>query len=368
MWIQLPTPLPGNTFNDSVLAPYDAVRVEEFINYFDYEYPTPEGVAFGVWADGAPSPFHTDGTYFLRIGIQGYEIPEEERMPASLTFIIDVSGSMDKENRLGLVKYSLQQLVDQLRSDDTVAIVAYGTQARIVLYPTSGSEKDLILNAIYSLSPSGSTNAEEGLEIGYQLASQTYDPERINRVILCSDGVANVGKTTAEKILRQVERYANDSITLTSFGFGMGNFNDTLLEQLADNGNGNYAYIDNAEEAQEYFIDGLTGVLQTIAYDAKVQVDFNEDVVARYRLVGYENRAVADENSGMMLLMQARSMPDTAQQPSMQSSSGRMLPEGLPAVQLRWKDQDGETTREINGNINTWDFSTDFEESDPNSS
>jgi Ca-activated chloride channel family protein len=272
---------------------------------------------------------------------------------------------MDMENRLGLVKYSLQQLVSQLREDDTVAIVVYGTSARVVLYPTNGAQKDVILNAIYSLSPSGSTNAEAGLKIGYKLATQTYNPGRINRIILCSDGVANVGNTSANRILGDVKEYTADGITLTTFGFGMGNFNDVFMEQLADNGDGSYAYIDDSREAQEYFIDGLTGVLQTIAFDTKVQVDFNPDVVARYRLIGYENRAVADEqfrddsvDAGE--INAGHSVTAVYAVQFKQGAAGR-----IATVQLRWRDADSESAREINGNFNTWNLSTNFEETDP---
>jgi len=253
---------------DGNVPPADAIRVEEFVNYFDPGYPTPPDVAFGIYADGAPSPFNTDGTYILRFGIQGYEVPEYARKPASLTFVIDVSGSMDRENRLGLVKQSLQLLVDRLRPDDTVSIVVYGSQARVVLYPTSGEDRDVILNAIYSLRPEGSTNAEAGLRLGYQMAGQAFRWDAINRVILCSDGVANVGQTGPDAILSEIRGYVEEGITLTSVGFGMGNFSDVMMETLADNGNGSYAYIDDLDEARKLFVEDLTSTLQAIALDA----------------------------------------------------------------------------------------------------
>ncbi len=238
---------------DGNLPPAESVRVEEFVNYFDAGYPAPSDVAFGIYADGAPSPFNQDGSYVLRFGIQGYQVSEEERKPASLTFVIDISGSMEMENRLGLVKQSLQLLVDRLRPTDNVAIVVYGSDAYVVLNPTSGEDKNRILQAIYSLHTEGATNAEAGLRLGYQLAYQAFRPGAINRVILCSDGVANVGVTGPDAILEEIRGYTDTGITLTSVGFGMGNFNDVLMEQLADKGDGNYAYVDTLDEARKLF-------------------------------------------------------------------------------------------------------------------
>jgi Ca-activated chloride channel family protein len=346
---------------DGNLPPADAVRVEEFVNYFDAGYPSPEGVAFALYADGAPSPFHRDGSYILRFGVQGYQVSEAERKPASLTFVIDVSGSMDMENRLGLVKQSLQLLVDRLRPTDTVAIVVYGSDARVVLNPTSGEDRNRILDAIYSLRTDGATNAEAGLRLGYQLAYRAYRPGGINRVILCSDGVANVGATGPDAILEQIRGYADAGITLTSVGFGMGNFNDVLMEQLADNGNGVYAYIDNLDEAERLFVDNLTSTLQTIALDAKVQVDFNPEVVARYRLIGYENRAVADQD----FRNNAVDAGEIGAGHSVTALYAVLLHPGgqgrIATVQLRWQDPDNLAVHEINGNFNTWDLSPTFE-------
>jgi Ca-activated chloride channel family protein len=203
---------------------------------------------------------------------------------------------MDMDNRLGLVKRSLELLVEQLRPTDRVSIVVYGTEARVVLNPTSGSEKGEILSAIYSLHPEGTTNAEAGLRLGYGMAMEGHMRDGINRVILCSDGVANVGQTGPDAILREIKEYAGRDIMLSTVGVGMGNYNDVLLEQLADKGNGNYAYVDTLEQAHRVFVQDLTGTLQVIAKDAKVQVDFDPAVVSRYRLIGYENRDVADQN------------------------------------------------------------------------
>jgi Ca-activated chloride channel family protein len=351
--------------NDGLLPPADAIRVEEFVNYFEQDYPIPPDVAFGLFADGAPSPFQLDGTYLLRVGVQGYEVPAAQRQTASLTFVIDVSGSMASENRLELVKQSLQMLVDRLRPDDTVAIVVYGSDARAILNPTSGEDRASILSAIYGLAPEGATNAEAGLTLGYQMAALAYRPGAINRVILCSDGVANVGATGPQAILESIGRYAHDGIELTTVGFGMGNFNDVLMEQLADQGDGHYAYVDTLDEAAKLFVEDLTSTLQVIALDAKVQVDFNPEVVGRYRLIGYENRAVADENfrndavdageigaghtATALYAVQLRG-----------GAQGR-----LATVQLRWEDPLTHRVAEINGNLNTWDLAQSFDEASP---
>jgi len=265
---------------DGFLPPYDAVRLEEFVNAFDQGYPASADAAFTIYADGAPAPRGFEaGSNVLRFGVQGYRVAEWERKPAVLTFVIDVSGSMGQDNRLELVKRSLRLLVDRLNERDSVAIIVYGTDARVELYPTSGSQRDEILWTIDRLRPEGSTNAEAGLQLGYLFADKALQTGATNRVILCSDGVANVGSTDPGSILRSIEEYAGREITLTAVGFGMGNFNDILLEQLADRGNGNYAYVDTDEEARRLFVDDLTSTLQVIARDAKVQVDFNPEIV-----------------------------------------------------------------------------------------
>lgn len=349
---------------DGALPPIDAVRTEEFVNALEQGYTPPRNAAFALYADGAPSPFDS-GLQILRFGIQGYAVPAEERKTAALTFVIDVSGSMNMDNRLGLVKRALTLLVDQLRPDDSVAVVVYGSSARLVLPPTSGARKAEILRAVNSLRPEGSTNAEAGLRLGYRTAERILLPDGTNRVILCSDGVANTGNTDADTILEYVHGYVERGITLTTVGFGMGNYNDVLLEQLADRGNGSYHYVDTLEEARRLFIEKLTGTLQVIAYDAKVQVDFNPEVVAEYRLIGYENRAVADQDfrndsvdageigSGhtVTALYEVRLMP---------RAQGR-----IATLQLRWKDADTREVREINGNLNTFDLARTFNNTDP---
>ncbi len=275
--------------------PPEAVRVEEFVNYFDYGDPAPRSAEFAVTAEGAPSPFAQGPRYqMLRFNLRAREVRARERKPAVLTFVVDVSGSMGRENRLGLVQRSLELLLDELRREDRVGLVVYGSRGRVLLEPSN--DRWRLRQAIERLRPGGSTNAEEGLVLGYRLASSHFRGGAINRVILCSDGVANVGRTGPESILQRIEREAERGIELTAVGFGMGNYNDVLMEQLADRGDGNYAYVDTLEEARRVFVENLTGTLQTIAADAKVQVEFNPEVVSRYRLLGYENRDIADRD------------------------------------------------------------------------
>jgi Ca-activated chloride channel family protein len=347
------------------LPPAESVRVEEFVNYFDQGYPTPPDVAFGIYADGAPSPFYKDGSIILRFGVQGYDIPEWQRKPTSLTFVIDTSGSMNMENRLELVKRSLELLVERLRPEDMVSIVEYGSQARVVLSPTRGSDAGTILSAIYSLQPGGSTNAYAGLKLGYEMAMQAYRGGGVNRVILCSDGVANTGPTDPQQILDEVHGYVEEGIYLTAIGVGMGNFNDVFLEQLADNGNGNYAYIDDLDEAKKMFVDDLVSNLEVIALDAKVQVDFNPDVVAYYRLLGYENREVADED----FRDNSVDAGEIGAGHSATAVYAVILKPGtegrIGTVQLRWQDPQTYQVKEINGNFNTWDLEASYYEADP---
>ncbi|MFH2036098.1 MAG: von Willebrand factor type A domain-containing protein [Candidatus Zixiibacteriota bacterium] len=275
------------------LPPDEAVRVEEFVNHFKYDYEKPNGGPFNVNAEGGPSLFGTN-SYLLKIGVQGMVIDEEERKPANLVFVIDVSGSMNREDRLQLVKRSLKMLVEHLNYDDEVGIVIYGSRGQVLLEPTSIRDERRIIWAIDELQPGGSTNAEEGLRLGYQMAERNFNRSKINRIILCSDGVANVGHTSPDDLLKEIKRYAERGITLTTVGFGMGNFNDILMEKLGNKGNGMYAYVDDFEESKRVFIKNLTGMLQVIAKDVKIQVDFSRDIVKSYRLLGYENRDVAD--------------------------------------------------------------------------
>ena len=276
------------------LPPRHAVRVEEMLNYFDYGDRAPTREDFAITVDGAPSIYGPDGhSYLMRVGIQSRVVDPYDRPPTLLVFVVDTSGSMSGPHRLGLVKKSLDLLLGELRPTDRVALVEYGTQGRVLLNPTS--DLQAIRRGIESLQTNGSTNMEEGLRLAYGLAVEHKKPGGIHRVLLCSDGVANVGATTADAVLESVRRHAMQGIELTTVGFGMGNYNDLLMERLADQGNGRYAYVDTLSEAHRIFVRDLTGTLQTLAAEARSQVVFDPDVVKSYRLLGYENRDIADE-------------------------------------------------------------------------
>ncbi|MHC4394335.1 MAG: vWA domain-containing protein [Planctomycetota bacterium] len=283
--------------HDGHLPPEKAVRVEEFVNYFKYGYAAPQEDDFAVYTEASPWKFGTGrkNSFLLRLGLKAKQVSEENRKPAILTFVIDVSESMRRENRLGRVKKCLRMLVEKLKQEDKIGIAVYGSRGRKVMDYKGLNERAEILAAIDSLCTGGSTNAEEGIRIGYEMAEKAYKKGHINRVILCSDGVANVGKTGADGILEVIKKKAEKGVTLSSIGFGMGNYNDVLLERLGDKGNGYYAYIDTIAEAKRIFEDNLTGALQVVARDVKVQIDFNPEVVRSYRLLGYENRDVPDD-------------------------------------------------------------------------
>ena len=277
---------------DGHMPPPSEVRVEGMVNYFDYGDKPPRGSAdFALTAEGSPV-----GTlrYQMRVNVKAREVANSDRPPSLLTFVVDVSGSMRQGDKLEMVKRSLEVLVDELGDGDRLALVTYGSEARVVLPPTR--DHHAVRRAIGSLSAGGSTNAEAGLRLAYQITANA--PRRsgeIRRVILCSDGVANVGLTSGEEILDQVRRYAEQGVELTTIGVGMGTYNDELLETLANRGNGRYAYVDTENEARRIFAEQLTGTLMTIAAEARAQVTFNHQVVSKYRLLGYENRDIPDE-------------------------------------------------------------------------
>ncbi|MCP4706723.1 MAG: DUF3520 domain-containing protein [candidate division Zixibacteria bacterium] len=275
------------------LPPDEAIRVEEFVNHFNYDYKPPRNEPFRVYTEGGPSEFGQN-CQLLKIGIKGRQIDPEDRKPANLIFVIDVSGSMNREDRLELVKRALRMLVDELNESDNVGIVVYGSRGDVILNPTSIRYREEILSAIDRLRPAGSTNADEGLKLGYQMANRYFEENKTNRIILCSDGVANVGLTNADDLLERIKKSANKGITLSAIGFGMGNYNDILMEKLGNKGNGYYAYVDDIKEAHRIFVENLTGSLEVIARDVKIQVDFDPEIVRSYRLLGYENRDVAD--------------------------------------------------------------------------
>ncbi len=276
------------------VPPPESVRVEEYVNSFDYDYPAPsEGLT--VVADGGPSPYNADNV-ILRLGVQAEEIAGGDRPPAALTFVVDTSGSMDRPNRLGLVIDSLSGLTRELDGDDTVAIVTYSDDGVVVLEPTPVADRDVILDAINSLQTTGSTNLQAGLEVGYSVANSHYRRDGVNRVILASDGIANVGLVDPDGLASMIRDDADEGIQLVTIGVGMDGFNDVMMEQLADQGDGFYAYVDELSEAQRLFGDELVSTLVTAAIDGKIQVEFDSDSVEAYRLIGFENRAVLDDD------------------------------------------------------------------------
>ena len=276
------------------LPPRESVRVEEYVNFFEYDYTAPEtGLEFGV--DGGPSPFD-DETHILRVGVQAAELLPSERPPVALTFVVDTSGSMNSPDRLGLVKESLSLLVSQLEPSDTVSIVTYSGNAGIILEPTPILERETILRSIDSMQPGGSTNLESGLTTGYRLALDAFREDGVNRVILASDGIANAGVTNPDQLAAGLRSAADDGIGLVTVGYGLNGFNDATMEQLADQADGFFAYVDTIGEAERLFAEDLTSTLITAAIDAKIQVEFNENTISEYRLIGYENRAVADDD------------------------------------------------------------------------
>ena len=264
------------------------------MNTFPPDDPAPESGVFTLAAEGMPAPYASSRYHLLRLSVRAKDVSSKDRKPAILTFVVDISGSMNRENRLGLVKRALRLLVSRLKPEDRVALVVYGITGRVLLKHTE--DLDAIVVAIDELAPGGSTNAEQGLQLGFAEAAEAFVEGANNRVILCSDGVANVGRTGPDSSLAVVAEHAKKGIDLTTIGFGMGNYNDVLMEQLADKGNGSYAYVDTMNEARRVFVQNLTGTLQTVARDAKVQVEFDPAVVTRYRLLGYENRDIRDED------------------------------------------------------------------------
>jgi Ca-activated chloride channel family protein len=277
-----------------IMPPPAAVRVEEFVNYLPYDYAAPRGgQPFAVHMEAAPSPYQP-GHHLLRVGVKGKVLEEAHRPPVRLTFLVDVSGSMSSPDKLGLAQQALHFLVAQLGVEDSVAIATYAGRVERVLPPTPTTRKSHIHAAIDSLSSGGSTAMSSGIDLAYGMASQAYVEGAENRVIVLSDGDANVGPASHSAILDSISEYAGRGITLSTIGFGMGNYKDTLMEQLADRGDGNYHYVDSMREAEKIFGQDLAGTIRTIARDVKIQVEFDPEQVLAYRLVGYENRDIAD--------------------------------------------------------------------------
>ncbi len=276
----------------------DSVRVEEWVNAFRYALPEPQpGTGdFHVDLEAAPSPFTPD-RYLVKVGLQGRRVPKSQRKPTHLVFLVDTSGSMSGKDRLELAKTAMKLAVAGLNEADTVTISTYAGDVRTVLEPTSASEREDIEDAIDSLSTGGGTSMGDGLELAYRHAARNAGPDRVSRVVVLTDGDTNLGRNqTADAMLASIRGAVEEGVTLSTIGFGMGNYRDDLMERLANRGNGNCFYIDSEREARRVFQEQLAGTLEVIAQDVKVQVDFEPDAVRGYRLVGYENRAVADQD------------------------------------------------------------------------
>ncbi len=280
--------------NDGQLPPKGAVRIEELLNYFTYDYAPPTGDApFSTNLEVADCPWQPDHR-LVRIGLKGREIPAADRKPANLVFLIDVSGSMDEPNKLPLLKQSLRLLVDQLAENDRVAIAVYAGSSGLVLESTSN--KMAIRAALENLQPGGSTNGASGIRLAYEQAVAHFQKDGVNRVILATDGDFNVGVTSQSDLVDLITDKAKSGVFLSVLGFGTGNVKDSTMEKLADKGNGNYAYIDSLREGKKVLVEQMGGTLITIAKDVKIQVEFNPNVVSSYRLIGYENRALKKED------------------------------------------------------------------------
>ncbi|SFO89761.1 vWA domain-containing protein [Pseudomonas borbori] len=282
--------------NQGQLPPAEAVRLEELVNYFPYAYPLPSGdTPFGVGTELAVTPWNPQSR-LLRIAIKAADLSVAAMPPANLVFLLDVSGSMDRREGLPLVQSTLKLLVEQLRAEDKVSLVVYAGSSRVVLEPTAGSDKARIRAAIDQLRAGGSTAGESGIQLAYRQAQQGFVEGGINRILLATDGDFNVGISDFETLKQLAADKRKSGISLTTLGFGTDNYNEQLMEQLADAGDGNYAYIDNLREARKVLVDQLGSTLATVAKDVKIQVEFNPAQVSEYRLLGYENRALRRED------------------------------------------------------------------------
>jgi len=345
--------------------PQDAVRTEELINYFRYDYPLPESrsAPFSVTTDVAVTPWNPN-TRLLRVGLRGYDLPRSQRPAANLVFLVDVSGSMNSPDKLPLVKAALSQLAGNLQGRDRVSIVVYAGAAGLVLPATN--DRAQIRAALDRLQAGGSTAGGAGLQLAYRIARDNMIDGGVNRVVLATDGDFNVGVTGTEALIEMIERERDSGVTLTTLGFGTGNYNEALMEQVANHGNGNYAYIDSALEAEKVLGDEMASTLFTIAKDVKIQVEFNPALVSQYRLIGYENRALREEDfdndrvdggeigAGHQVTAIYEIVPAGAQgwvgprrYETVEAEGGDRPTNELAYVKLRYKLPDGDTSRLI---------------------
>jgi Ca-activated chloride channel homolog len=357
------------------LPDYSTVRTEEFVNYFDQQYVSPHnGETFAVYVDGTAAPFLATNQRIVRIGVQAETVDPATRPAAHLTFVIDTSGSMEEDGKLETVKGSLRTLVDNMRADDQIAIVSFSDTAEIVLGATPAKQRDTILNAIDRLTPTNSTNAEAGLMLGYQLADQMRNTgskvrsgQNIDRVILASDGVANVGANGPEAILGKIKEATTKGIELVTIGVGLTSYNDTMMERLADGGDGFSAYIDTQAEGDRLFRDRLVSTLQTVARDAKVQVAFDPRVVASYRLLGFENRTVADSQfrNDKIDAGEIGAGHSVTALYEITYVSDRDVTATIGTVNLRWDDVRAKSIRETHTPMSGSRFATRLADADP---
>ena len=276
----------------------DAVRIEELVNYFDYQYAAPADEIdspLAMHCQTTDCPWNTQHQ-LVRVALKGRDLDWGKRSPVNLVLLIDTSGSMEAANKLPLLQRSVRMLLSRLGTRDRIAIVAYAGHAGVVLNSTSASEHELIYQAVESLRPHGSTNGGDGLQVAYQIARDHFKDDGVNRILLCTDGDFNVGQTSNDQLIRLVADESRSGIDLTVLGFGMGNLNDVMLEQISNRGNGNYAFIDSPSEARKVLVGQITGTLVTIAKDVKIQIEFNPKAVTGYRLLGYENRMLENED------------------------------------------------------------------------
>ncbi len=351
--------------NDGRLPTFESVRLEEYVNYFDQGYEPPTDETFAIHADGGPTPFLEDDSYrLLRIGLQSKVVEDANRPDSRLTFVVDVSGSMTEP--INDVQKAMEVMLNELRPTDEVAIVVYGSEAYTLLEHTPASDSRRIRAAIDQLEVEGSTNAEAGLELGYSEADAAFLPGGINRVILLSDGVANVGATDPDEILETIEESAGDGINLVTVGFGEGQFNDNLMEQLADSGDGFYAYVDGEQEAIRLFRDDLTGTLLTVAKDAKIQVEFNTNTVLQYRLLGFENRAIADEDFDRQVdAGEIGAGHSVTALYELQLVNPGSATDELATVALKWEEPENGERKELTQPVSSRDLAERYDDTDP---
>ncbi len=357
--------------NNNQLPPEDAVRIEEMVNYFSYDYPQPTGTdPFSINTEVSTCPWNKDHRLVL-IGLQGKKMDLKDMPASNLVFLIDVSGSMQDYNKLPLLKSAFRLLVDQLRPGDRVSIVVYAGSSGVVLDSVSGAEKDKIMQAIDNLQAGGSTAGAQGIVAAYEIAKKNLIKDGNNRIILATDGDFNVGITSESELLRMIEEKRNDGIFLTILGFGMGNYKDAKMEKLADKGNGSIAYIDNLLEAKKVFVNQLTGTLFTIAKDVKIQVEFNPAKVKAYRLIGYENRKLENKDfnddkkdagelgaghtvTALYEVVPSDSKEEFAKTDDLKYQKVAVAPsDDLLTVKLRYKEPTGDTSKLLSKEVNS---------------